>query len=266
MDNKCDLKMIVSRVSDEDSFENASYDQYESRDLYLQLHSKKSVNFISKCFDQQTEICNEVPVNYLSKLESSSIALNRTLRKATELSFEFDRYKESKVKQNSKSLLRYLDPFGDIPHTEFIHGLSRSIDGGSLHVIYQLLISIEKSILVPVTLSNLSFKSLLDSYGKFPIDLSDLESELRGIKTLFQFKSIKSSRQLSVGEALFQDFEDLMFLKIGVPSFFQFTVKQFNSCSSCMVTSKSMKPCTKFFLKLNGNHFGRDISISEMLR
>jgi hypothetical protein len=265
MDN-CESKMIVSRASDEESSVNGSYDQYESRSLYLQLHSKKSINFISKCFDQQMEVRNEIPVNYLSKLESSSIALNRTLSKATELSFEFDRYKESKVKQNSKSLLRYLDPFGDIPHTEFIHGLSRSIDGGSLHVIYQLLISIEKSILVPVTLTNLSFKSLLDSYGKFPIDLSDFESEMRGIKTLFQFKSIKSSRHLSVGESLFQDFEDLLFLKIGVPSFFQFTVKQFYTCSSCIVTSKSIKSCTKYFLKLNGNHIGRDSSISEMLR
>ena len=265
MDN-CEMKMIVSRVSDEESSVNGSYDQYESRALYLQFHSKNSINFISKCFDQQTEVRNEVAVNYLSKLESSSIALNRTLRKATELSFEFDRYKEFKVKQNSKSLLRYLDPFGDIPHTEFIHGLSRSIDGGSLHVIYQLLISIEKSILVPVTLSNLSFKSLLDSYGKFPIDLSDLESELRGIKTLFQFKSIKSLRQLTVGGALFQDFEDLLCFKIGVPSFFQFTEKQIITCSSCMGISKPSKVFAKYFLKLNGNPFGRDISISELIR
>ena len=255
------MPVRVNRVEKSLS-ENRLNDELASRVMYLHEQSKKSMNLISKCFEQQSEKCNDESDNCLSKLDSCEV-LDRTIRKAAELSFVYDRFKESELKKNSKSLIRTIDPFGDIPHIKFSHGLCRSVVGGSMHVIFQFLISIEKAILIPVTLSILSFKLLLDSYGQFPIDLTDLELEFIGMRTLLDMSSKLMLRRSSHRELLFKDFTDLLSVKIGVPSFFQFSLKQIHKCSLCSGTPKLSMFVSKFFLKLDGINLGRDTCITE---
>ena len=253
---------VVDNRVEESLSENRMEDELESRVMYLHDQSKKSMNLISKCFEQQSDICHDDSDNCFSKLDSCEV-LDRSIRNAAELSFVYDRYKESVLKKNSKSLIRTIDPFGDIPHIKFAHGLCRSVVGGSMHVIFQFLISIEKAILVPVTLSNLSFKLLLDSYGQFPIDLTDLELEIIGMRSLVDMSSKFMLPRVTCRDLFFKDFIDLLTLKIGVPSFFQFTLKQLHTCSLCSGTPMQSMCVSKYFLKLDGIHLGRDTCISE---
>ena len=113
----------------------------------------------------------------------------------------------------------------NIPHVDRCHGFCRSIPCGFMHVFYQLLISIEKETLVPVTLSNKLFKSIIDDYGLRVIDMSRLEEELRvGIF----MKELSNSNVTRIEKEITQELLDVfknLLITIGVPSYFPFILR-----------------------------------------
>jgi hypothetical protein len=230
-------------------------------------HSKESIKFMNECFNDevndQMDQCKEGSSFCLGKTDHA-LRLDNTLREAAELSIQFDLFKEKELKDNCNSLIRAIDPFGVIPHIEYTHGYCRSVPGGSMHLIFQFFISIEKVVLLPVSLTNLSYKLLLDSYGQISIDLSEFENEMRGIRILQDLSTKKIGILPSMREMLFQDFIYLMVFKLGVPSFFKFSLKQSFTCSSCSDHQSKIIP--KFFLKVKCNSLIRDSSITELLR
>jgi hypothetical protein len=268
-DEKCD-KMLAMRRKDSEVVvqEDRGFDEFDRRVITLQEHSKKSVKIINALFIDKEEVVfyKEESSISSSKLDLSLSELDVTIRKAAELSFQFESFKEEELKKNKNSLIRTIDPFGDLPHIDHIHGNCRTIVGGSMHVFYQLLISIEKAILLPVTLSHLPFKLLLDSYGKVFIDLSDFEDEFRGISYLRKMSSKRSGTIASFREVVLQEFNDLMVFSIGVPSFFQFSLRQNFMCITCRSISKRCNVVRKHFLEVKICCLVRTTSISELLR
>jgi hypothetical protein len=117
-----------------------------------------------------------------------------------------------------------------------------------MHVFYQLLISIEKETLVPVTLSNKLFKSLIDDYGLRVIDMSRFEEELR--VGIFMKELSNSSGTLIVKEIsqeLLDVFKNLL-ITIGVPSYFPFILKHVYLCLECKNVSNQVLVQHNFLL------------------
>jgi hypothetical protein len=136
----------------------------------------------------------------------------------------------------------------NIPHVDRFHGFCRSIPCGFMHVFYQLLISIEKETLVPVTLSNKLFKSLIDDYGLRVIDMSRFEEELR--VGIFMKELSNSSGTLIVKEIsqeLLDVFKNLL-ITIGVPSYFPFILKHVYLCLECKNVSNQVLVQHNFLL------------------
>ena len=268
-DDKCDKMFDIRRKDSEVVVgEDRGFDEFDRRVITLQEHSKKSVKIINELFIDEQEVVFHKEESSISssKLDLSLSDLDFTFRKAAVVSFKFESFKVEELKKNKNSLIRTIDPFGDLPHINHIHGNCRTIVGGSMHVFYQLLISIEKAILLPVTLSNLPFKLLLDSYGKVFIDLSDFEDEFRGISYLRKLSSKKSGTISSFREVVLQEFNELLVFSIGVPSFFQFSLRQCLMCISCRAISKRCKVVSKHLLKVKIDCPVRTTSISELLR
>jgi len=238
---------------------------FERRVESIRDHSKNSIILINECFHDVPVQCKE-ELSFCVNNSDSNLHLDYTIKKAAESSLQFELFKEKELKNNCNSLIRSIDPFGEIPHIEHIHGHCRTLPGGSMHAIFQFFISIEKVTLLPVTLTNLSFKLLLDSYGQMCIDLSDFENEMRGIRILQAMSSNKLGSLPSPRETLFQDFNDLLVFKIGVPPFFQFSLKQSIFCSSCNERFKQCKIFRKYIVKVKCNYLSQDTSITELLR
>ena len=81
---------------------------------------------------------------------------------------QFELFKEKELKNNCNSLIRTVDPFGVIPpHIEHTHGYDcQTLPGGLMHAIFQFFISIEKVILLPVTLKIEKSLSLFGIFAK----------------------------------------------------------------------------------------------------
>ena len=95
---------------------------------------------------------------------------------------------------------------------------------------------------------------------------TDFENEMRGIRILQSMSSNNLGSLPSPRETLFQDFNDLLVFKIGVPPFFQFSLKQSIFCSSCNERFKQCKIFRKYIVKVKCNYLSQDTSITELLR
>jgi len=129
----------------------------------------------------------------------------------------------------------------NISHVDRIHGSCRTIPFGFMHVLYQLLVSIEKETLVPFTLSNKLFKSIFDDYGLRVIDMSRFEEELRvGIF----MKELSNSNVTRIEKEITQELLDVfknLLITIGVPSYFPFILRNVYSCLECnIVTNQAL--------------------------
>ena len=142
MSGKCDDanydKMLDTRRKDSEVVlgEDSGFDEFDRRVIAFQERSKKSVKIINELFIDEKEIvfCKEDSSISSSKLDLSLSDLDVTIRKAAVLSFQFESFKEEELKKNKNSLIRTIDPFGDLPHIEYIHDYCRSVVGGSMHV------------------------------------------------------------------------------------------------------------------------------------
>jgi hypothetical protein len=136
----------------------------------------------------------------------------------------------------------------NISHVDRIHGSCRTIPFGFMHVLYQLLVSIEKETLVPVTLSNKLFKSIIDDYGLRVIDMSRFEEELRvGIF----MKELSNSNVTRIEKEITQELLDVfknLLITIGVPSYFPFILRNVYSCLECNNVTNQALVQHKFLL------------------
>ena len=177
-----------------------------------------------------------------------------------------DIFKEQMSSRIIKKSVRISDPFGLILHIDYDHGLCKTIIGGSMHVFYQLIISIEKATLVPITFRENLFKSFLESYGKELVDLQQFEEDLRAVRTLDELSCCGNSKKaLQFSEVLSEEFNILIMSKIGVPSYFPFTIKNIYSCDQCNKVSEP-SIASQYILKLDISSVVRSISLSELIR
>ena len=80
------------------------------------------------------------------------------------ISNEFDDIEEQNLFEKIEEISRIIVPFVGIAHIDCNHGCCVTILGGSMHAFYQLIISVEKTTLVPITYHDNIFKSFLDGY------------------------------------------------------------------------------------------------------
>ena len=186
------------------------------------------------------------------------------IKKAAVMSLQLDTCKhENNVKLNS-----VIESSESISHIDYTHGLCLTLTGGSMHVIYQLIISIEKSILVPITYCDTLFKSVLDAYGRHVVQLHELEQDIRTIRTARTLNEMSRSclmKALDFSEVLLDEYNILIMEKIGVPTFFPFNFKVIHSCSCCRKLSKP-RIVSQHILKLEITSPVRSISISDLMR
>ena len=186
------------------------------------------------------------------------------IKKAAVMSLQLDTCKH----ENIEKLNSVIESSGSISHIDYNHGLCLTLTGGSMHVFYQLIISIEKSILVPITYCDTLFKSFLDAYGRQVVELHELEQDIRTIRTARTLNEMSRSSLMKVlhfSEVLLEEYNILIMLKIGVPTFFPFSCKVVHSCSCCRKLSIP-RIVSEHILKLEIISAERSISISNLMR
>jgi hypothetical protein len=171
---------------------------------------------------------------------------------------------ESDVKEE-QNLIEKIEEISRIVHIDCNHGCCVTIVGGSMHAFYQLIVSIEKATLVPITYPDNIFKSYVDGYGKQVVDLRLFEEDVRAVRTLDAMSNGSSNKLLLVSEALLEEYEFLILSKIGVPSYFPFTLKKMYSCFRCRKISKPIL-FSQHILKLETICSVKSISLSELIR
>ena len=191
---------------------------------------------------------------------------HESILNACVISLHIDILKEEMSKENNDRFSSMAGLTGNISHMHRHHGSCHTIPGGNMHLFYQLLISIEKATLVPVTYSNKLFKSFLDDYGLRVIDMSSVEEELRVGRILNDFSKCNGSRfEKTTSEVIVEEFKDLLLLSIGVPSYFLYSFKYSFTCYRCRKVS-NQKFVQPYLLKLEIKSHVLKTSISELIR
>jgi hypothetical protein len=217
------------------------------------------------CLDEQIVKDITIRKDFFRSLEDQFDSLfDDFMQKATAISSQLILIKPQMPFENKEKLIRSVDRFGGINHLDNNHGQCMTVRGGSMHVFYQLIISIEKATFVPVSFCH-SVKSLLDAYGKQVVELYRLEEDIRTARTLKEMSSGNSKKVLQFSEVLLEEYNVLIIDKIGVPSFFPFACKQVYSCPSCR---KLCNPniVSQHILKLEIISGVRSTSLSELMR
>jgi hypothetical protein len=183
---------------------------------------------------------------------------DKCFKKSAVISIELDVIEEQNIIEKIEEISR-------IVHIDCNHGCCVTIVGGSMHAFYQLIVSIEKATLVPITFPDNIFKSFLDGYGKKVVDLRQFEEDIRAVRTLDATSSGSSKKVLFFSEALLEEYDFLILSKIGVPSYFPFTLKKMYLCFSCRKISKPVL-FSQHILKLETFCSVKSISLSELIR